>query len=300
MRLSRRILAVIAAIALLFMAQGCAAPPPVTQLTASIYPVYCMLRQLSDGLSNVGVSCLSTVNAGCAHDYQITASDRRMLADSALVALNGAGMEPFLDSILPSLTAKIVRTADTLPLLPGEGEHGEFNPHTWLNPRYASIQLDTLADTLKALLPSQSEAIERNRANAAESYASLDAELIAALLPYAGEAIVTFHPAFEYFANAYGLTVAAVLTDDPDAPPSARELAKVIDIIRDAGIGVIFAERESDLSAAETVSRETGAAIRFLDTAAYPMEGVPDTEVYFNAMRNNLAALLAAFANGNK
>ncbi|GHU67408.1 ABC transporter substrate-binding protein [Clostridia bacterium] len=274
---------------------ACAAPTPVTRLTASIYPVYCMLKQLTVGVENVSVACLATVNTGCAHDYQITAADRKLLADSTLIALNGAGMEPYLDSLLPTLSATVIETSAGLPLLPGDGHEGEFNPHTWLNPRYASVQSDTLADALKKLLPSQAAIIERNRAAASARYAGLDAELTAALSPYKGEPIVTFHPAFEYFALGYGLTVAATLTDDPDAAPSAHELTEVIDVVRNAGITTIFAERDSDLTAAQTVARETGAVIGFLDTGAHPMDGVPDIDVYFAAMRANLAALKNSF-----
>ncbi|MDR1598732.1 MAG: metal ABC transporter substrate-binding protein [Oscillospiraceae bacterium] len=290
LRLALILMAVLAA-----TLQGCASPEPNIRLTASIYPVYCMLRQLTTGVENVSVECLATVNAGCAHDYQITAADRKLLADSALLAMNGAGMEPYLDPLLPGLSARIVETSAGLALLPGEGHDGEFNPHTWLNPRYASAQSDTLAAALAELLPDQANTIERNRVEATGRYAALDAEINAALAPFKGSPIVTFHPAFEYFAMGCGLTVAATLTDDTHASPSARVLSNVVDVVRDAGITTIFAERESDLTGAQTVSRETGAVIRFLDTAAYPMRDVPDKDVYFAAMRANLAVLLESF-----
>ncbi|MDR1262144.1 MAG: metal ABC transporter substrate-binding protein [Oscillospiraceae bacterium] len=289
-----RFAAIISALTLTL--SGCSTPAPVMKLTASIYPVYCMLRQLTAGVENVSVECLATINAGCAHDYQITSADRTLLADSSLLAMNGAGMEPYLDDLLPVINAKIVETSSGLTLLPGDGHDGEFNPHTWLSPRNASVQSDTLAAALKELLPGQASIIERNRADASSRYTAMDAELTAALAPHKGAIIITFHPAFEYLAQAYGLTIAATLTDDPHVSPSARRLSDIIDIVRSADIGVIFADRESDLTGAQTVSRETGAVIRYLDTATYPMDGVSDMDVYFTATRANMAALLEAFA----
>lgn len=275
--------------------QGCASPEPVVRLTASIYPVYCMLKQLTKGVERVSVQCLATINAGCAHDYQITSADRKLLADSALIAMNGAGMEPYLEPLVEGLQAKIVRTAAGLELLPGDGHDGEYNPHTWLNPLYAAKQSNALAEELERLLPDQAGVIERNRVEAEGRYIGLDEEMRVALGAFKGKPIVTFHSAFEYFAMGCGLSVAATLTSDPHASPSGRALSKVVDIVRDEGISTIFAERESDLTSAQTVARETGAKLGFLDTAAYPMVDVEDTEVYFKAMRSNVKALVDAF-----
>lgn len=44
----------------------------------------------------------------------------------------------------------------------------------------------------------------------------------AALDPYGGTSIVTFHEAFPYFAEEFGLNIAAVVNREPESEPSAR------------------------------------------------------------------------------
>jgi zinc transport system substrate-binding protein len=112
-----------------------------------------------------------------------------------------------------------------------------------------------------------------------------------ALSPYRGRKIVTFHEAFPYFAQEFGLVIAAVVEREPGSQPSAQELARTIDLIKKQGIHVIFSEPQYPASAAAAIARETGARVFVLDPA---VTGPGDQDAYLHAMEANLAVLMKA------
>ena len=70
--------------------------------------------------------------------------------------------------------------------------------------------------------------------------------------------IITFHEAFPYFAEEFGLHIAAVINREPDSQPSAKELADTIRLVRETGVKALFVEplypeTSADIIAAEDV-----------------------------------------------
>jgi zinc transport system substrate-binding protein len=115
-----------------------------------------------------------------------------------------------------------------------------------------------------------------------------------ALAPYKGRKIITFHDAFPYFAEEFGLSIAAVVEREPGSAPSAKDLSETIDLIRKAGIKVLFSEPQYPATAVETIARETGAKVYLLDPG---VTGPDDPGAYITIMKANLKTLLEALKN---
>ena len=111
------------------------------------------------------------------------------------------------------------------------------------------------------------------------------------LAPVAGERIITFHEAFPYFANAYGIEIAGVIEHEPGEEPGTREIAETCDLVTDLGIRALFVEPQYPQKAAETIARETGAGIYTLDPV---VSGDGTKESYETIMRENARVLLEA------
>ena len=109
--------------------------------------------------------------------------------------------------------------------------------------------------------------------------------------PYAGTSIVTFHEAFPYFAEEFGLNIAAVVNREPESAPSARELAETIDLIRNSHVKAVFAEPQYSTDTAQTVAQESGVSVYLLDPCT---SGAMDKEAYLTAMRQNMQVLQQA------
>ncbi|MBR6029586.1 MAG: zinc ABC transporter substrate-binding protein [Clostridia bacterium] len=264
-------------------------------VAASFYPIYLLALNLTDGIDSLSVVNIAPPQTGCLHDYQLSVSDMKALSQADVLLINGAGMESFLTEVASSFPGlKLVDASVGIPLLPSESGETEFNPHIWLSAANALAMAVNLAEGLMEAFPEEAEAIAANRDAYAARLEALDAELRDGLKDVKRRDIVTFHEAFPYFAEAYGLRVAAVVALDPDDALSPRQLASLIDTVRALDNPPLFTEPQYASLAAETVARETGAPIYELDPCVTgPEEDIPLT-YYEDVQRANLQVLLEA------
>ena len=117
-------------------------------------------------------------------------------------------------------------------------------------------------------------------------------EIAAALTPFAGREIITFHEAFTYFADAYDLHVAGVIAYDSGEEPGTREIAKTCDLVKELGITTLFIEPQYPSKAAQTIARETGSTVDTLDPV---VSGDGAMDSYERIMRENTRVLTEAF-----
>ena len=113
------------------------------------------------------------------------------------------------------------------------------------------------------------------------------------LASFKGKKIITFHEAFPYFAQEFGLEIAAVVEREPGSEPSAKELAETVDLIRNSGIKSLFSEPQYPVTAVDTIAKETGATVYVLDPA---VTGPDDPDAYLNIMEKNLVILKKALS----
>ncbi|MBE5810193.1 MAG: zinc ABC transporter substrate-binding protein [Clostridiales bacterium] len=274
-------------------------------VVTSFYPIHLFARNLLDGIDGIEIASLAEPTSGCLHDYQLQTGDMKTLARADVFLINGAGMEGYLEGVFeafPSLP--VVDASQGVTLLEDCSDHRHddhddhdhehaFNAHIWLDAENAALMIANLADGLIAALPQHEAAIAANRDAYVARLAALDAELTAALGDLPRKDIITFHEAFPYFANAYGLHVAAVITRDPDDALSPRQLAELCKTVQALGAPPLFVEPQYEDMAATTISRETGAPLFTLDPIVTGPADAPLAH-YEDAMRQNLAVLLEA------
>ncbi len=170
--------------------------------------------------------------------------------------------------------------------------HEGDDPHLWLDPRRVRAQLDTIAAALARLRPDCAEEFERNRDLFAAELDTLDAELAALLAPHRGCAFHVYHPAFGYFAAAYGLTQIPVQVDGRE--PTARELAAVIERARRDGARVLFTQPQYAARGARAAAEALGARLVELDDLA------PDYVPNLRRLAHEIAAACAAAAEARR
>ncbi len=279
-------------LALFVFVSGCdeAARRDMTVVT-TFYPLYIATINVTRDVPGVAVSCLAPPEAGCLHDYQMTAADRRALEKASVVVMNGAGLETFLDGVLPGLSATVADASEGVALL--EGVHGK-NPHVWVSPDGMMQQTMNIAAKLSEWDPGHAEQYDANARAYVDRLAALRNAMQEALKDYYGVSIVTFHEAFAYFAEAFGLHVAANVVHDEGAAPSAQELAWVADVIKIENIRALFAEPQYTDASVETLSRETGLPVYTLDPVVSGKADPNDYDAYLRIMEKNLETLLEA------
>ena len=172
--------------------------------------------------------------------------------------------------------------------------HAAGNPHFMMDPHNARIVAQHLAD---ALCSHDAPSCPVYKANLASFQAKLEAktaEWTAALAPFKGTPIVTYHPTWKYFAQRFGLVSDLYLEPKPGIPPSPPHLADVMQKMNDRKIRVVLVEPFQSRKTAEAVAERTGATV--VDVCQFP-GGLPGTANDFVALMDaDVKAIAAALA----
>jgi zinc transport system substrate-binding protein len=145
---------------------------------------------------------------------------------------------------------------------PGKPEphHDEAkDPHIWLSPVLLKQQAHTVAHTLGEIDPSQAAFYEANAVALEKELDSLHAALTEALAPLKGTTLYVFHPAFGYFATAYGMKQEAIETKGRE--PSAKHLTTLINQAKADEVKLILVQPQFSQASAEKMAKAIGATV---------------------------------------
>ena len=286
---------------------GCGTPAKESsrlKLLASFYPIAIMALNITDGVEGVAVESMAQQQTGCLHDFQMTTADMKKAETADAFLINGAGMEGFLDKIsdqLPELP--VIDSSTGIPLIAsgedhhhdgGEGhdhDQEDYNPHLWVSIPNCMEQVRNLSEGIIALDPEHEAEYRENTETYLEKLSALRDKMHSALDHVKNKDIITFHEAFPYFAEEFGLHIAAVINREPDSQPSAKELADTIRLVRETGVKALFVEPLYPETSADIIAAETGAQVYVLDPA---VSGEWDKNAYLTAMESNLQVLAQA------
>jgi len=152
--------------------------------------------------------------------------------------------------------------------------HAAGNPHFMMDPVNAGIVAGHITKVLCAMdMPS----CPAYKSNLQEFTAKLDGKIKeweAALTPFKGTPIVTYHPTWKYFAARFGLVSDLYLEPKPGIPPSPPHLADVMRNMNEGKIRVVLVEPFQSRKTAEAVADRTGATV--VDVCQFP-GGLPGT-----------------------
>ena len=177
-------------------------------------------------------------------------------------------------------------------------DHGAFDPHAWQSLRHAVTYVDNVTLALANASPESASAFYRSRALYVAEIEALDAEIrgLLAELPDNARTIVTSHDAFQYFGRDYGLAFVAPQGLSTESEASAKDVVRLIELIRSQGIRAVFLENIADPRLLKRIADETGATIggTLYPGALSGPEGPAPT--YLDMMRHNARTLAQALA----
>ena len=148
-----------------------------------------------------------------------------------------------------------------------EEHHGVKDPHIWLSPRLVKVQARNILNGFLRIDPARGASYEKNyKSFIAEIYA-LDTEIKGIFAGKGGGmAFMVFHPAWGYFAQAYGLEQVAVEMEGKE--PGPVDLRELIRHAREEGIRVIFVQPEFSTKSAETIAKAIEGEVVFANPLA--------------------------------
>ncbi|MCC3246604.1 metal ABC transporter substrate-binding protein [Methylocystis sp. WRRC1] len=262
-------------------------------------PVVASFSIIGDFLREVGgdrVSVTTIVGPdGDAHVYQPSPADGRRIAQAKVIFVNGLGFEGWLERLI-----SVAKTKGTVVTL-GKGvaarkdEEGA-DPHAWQDVANAKIYVNEIRDALVAADP---EGAESYRANAAAYLAkldALDAEIVKTLdaIPTDRRRVVSTHDAFGYFSARYGVEFIAPQGVSTESEASARDIARIIDAVKQHKVGAVFLENVADPRLAKRIAAETGARVGGMLYSDALSDAKGDGANYIDMMRHNVRELAKA------
>ena len=166
--------------------------------------------------------------------------------------------------------------------------HSLGNPHFMIDPVSVKIIARNIANHFVQIDPKSAATYNGNLARFNAKLDAKYADWQKQLAPYRGARIVTYHKDFVYLAQRFGLNIVDELEPKPGIAPSPAHLAQVIGKMRSTNAKVILVQPFQNRKTAETVARQTGAAV--LDISQQP-GAVPNTTTYFDMMDNLVRTL---------
>lgn len=236
------------------------------------------------------------------HSFELTPKEMAKLSEADLIVYNGANMEGFIPDLMDKLKDenKFLNLSQGLTLLESgdslDGKTRNVNPHTWLSIKNVLIQLDTIYQKIVSIDPQNEAYYKANFEKSLKEFSALENDFKQQLnkVQKTDKYFVVAHAAFNYLAHDYGLKQIAVSGISPEDEPSAQQLKKIADFVKDKGITTIFFDGKATPKVAETLSKNTNTKTSTL----YTMESLTDEEIklgYIGIMRHNLKALIESF-----
>ncbi|MCY3709902.1 MAG: metal ABC transporter substrate-binding protein [Caldilineaceae bacterium] len=174
-----------------------------------------------------------------------------------------------------------------------EGEEGEPDPHLLLDPNFAIRYAKVIFVTLAEHDPDNRDYYESNFNEYTARLVALDEAIQAATatIPESNRRLLTYHDSFGYFAIRYGYTVIGAIQPNDTSQPSAKEVAALIDQLREEGVPAIFGSILFPADVIDQIASETGVTVSTLLDDGLP--GGPDDpeHTYIGMMVQNMRTL---------
>ena len=229
------------------------------------------------------------------HNWEPTIRDRERLQKADVIIVNGIGYEHWIGSFDSNDNQGIiVDTSNGISTLDFEKHddhakeddhdgHEDLDPHIWLNPVFAQLHVKNIANALSNSDPTNKNFYQSNAAIYNKELDLLDSKIRTELSGCKTD-FITFHNAFSYFSEEYGLTQHTIISsNDSHGDVTPQTLENIISTAKKYDIKVIFAEESSSTKTSQVIADEIGGKVLVLS----PLEIVSD-KTYVEKMTQNL------------
>jgi zinc transport system substrate-binding protein len=211
----------------------------------------------------------------------------------------GPGLERFLVKPLSALPRRVM----AIELATAEGvktrrfrDGGGTDPHVWLDPRNAAAMTRIMVIVLANADPANAALYRRNGAALLARLGELEAKISQTLETVTGVSYLTFHDAFGYFEDRFGLRSAGAVAVAAARTPGAKRISALRRLIRTGKIPCVFTEPEFEPALARTLIEGTKARIGILDPLGAGL--TPGPGLYADLMRGLARSLKRCLKGG--
>ena len=241
------------------------------------------------------------------HTFEPTPSMAKLMAGADLIIINGLFLEePTLalaesnkkdDAVILALGDRSVTPDEWQFDFTFPESAGHPNPHLWPDPNLGLRYAELVQDQLAALDPDNAAYYAGNLEIFRGKVKKMDQAIRAAVatVPEGNRKLLTYHDSWAYFAKQYGMEVIGAVQPSNFSQPSVREVAELIDQVKELGLPAVFGSEVFSSDVLEAIASEADA--QFIDDLADDdLPGKPGDpgHTYLGLMKQNLAAMIPA------
>ncbi|MYL29905.1 ZinT/AdcA family metal-binding protein [Halobacillus halophilus] len=285
----------------------------------SIYTTVYPLQYFAEQITGEQADVQSILPPGSdPHTYEPTSKEMIEMAEADAFIYNGAGLEPYAEKISDSIKSedvKILEASTGIELKEhahnheeeegtheeeeGSSEdehaghnHGDQDPHVWLDPILSIQVAENIKDTLVELNPGQEDTYNENFQELKNNLEELDQEFHDQLEAAPKNKFIVSHAAYGYWEQSYGVEQVSVSGLSPTNEPSQKDLEAIVETAEQHNINHVFFEQNVTPKVADVVRKEIGAeSLRLHNLSVLTEEDINNEEDYFTLMQRNLEVL---------
>ena len=282
------------------------------KIVATLFPDYSFAKELA---KDADVTLLLPPGVD-SHTFEPGPDDMKLLKEADLVIYTGDYMEEWFKKIRESLALdenKIVDASKGIELIKSghdEDEHDEddeeehdehdhhhhhlYDPHIWTSPKLAKVMCENIYEGLAKVDNKNESTYKKNLDAYLKELDKLDEEFTA-VVNESKDATMYFSSPFalKYFARDYKIKARSIYqTCASDSEPSAKDMALIIDEMKERDAKVIYYEELTDPKMAREIANETGAEpVLFHSCHNLSKDDFGKGLTYLEIMKNNVEAL---------
>lgn len=217
------------------------------------------------------------------HDFAPNTTTVRQAANSALFLSTGMPFENKVADFLAGQKKQVSNVSRGISRIEfhdgGDHDHhhhdgcthDDHDPHVWLSPLNAIRIAENICDDLCRIDPAGEMYYRENLDSIKSELLELHKHIASELAPFKGKTFFVYHPAFGYFADAYGLKQRAIELNGREA--RADQLAQITKEAKNAGVKIIFVQEQFNPGSAQALARQIGGTVEPLDPLAEDLTG---------------------------
>ena len=277
------------------------------KVSATIFPLYDIVGQIVGNEIDV---VLILPPGASPHTFEATPSMLRELQNVDVVYSIGYELDEWASDIVSSQGADVQTVSNGINVRSGEKhededdhvheedrhaeqedededdhahEHGEFDPHYWLSTSNARQIARNVTKDLLERYPSKETLFQTNLTAYLHKLDQTEVEINDLFLTLDNKNIVTFHDAWNYFSDEFGLTIVGTFEPSAGRAPTPKYLADLTNALEKANTSTIFSEFQFGAANLKAFADDNNLNIVELD----PLGGIESRTSYTDLMLYN-------------
>jgi len=241
-------------------------------VAATLFPLYDIVKNVAGDQINV---VLILPPGASPHTFEPTPTILREMKNAQTVFMIGHGIDDWAKDLVDD-SNKILIVDNGITLRPDD-------PHYFLTGKNAIRISQNIAESLKSTFPEFANTITENQKLYQVELEKMDEQIKIELANVKNRELITFHDAWYYFAEAYGLNIAGTFEPTVGREPTPQYLAELSEKIKETGVKVLYAEPQFSTRGIDSFLSDYNISIATID----PEGGGEQSTSFINLMLSN-------------